>query len=122
MYSQIRSVPLLLVIAGLVFAQAPTPAKVAIINAQKAVADTEEIKKAQAALEAKYRPRQQAIEALQRNPFSNKPLLPIWRRLVRRSYKPHSLKNKSNCSALGKIYRLTSMPSGRTFLEKPGGR
>jgi outer membrane protein len=66
MYSQIRSVPLLLVIAGLVFAQAPTPAKVAIINAQKAVADTEEIKKAQAALEAKYRPRQQAIEALQR--------------------------------------------------------
>jgi|SRR6476646_3062621 outer membrane protein len=66
MYSQIRSVPLLLVIAGLVFAQAPTPAKVAIINAQKAVADTEEIKKAQAALEAKYRPRQQAIETLQR--------------------------------------------------------
>jgi outer membrane protein len=47
-------------------AQAPTPAKVAIINAQKAVADTEEIKKAQTALEAKYRPRQQAIESLQR--------------------------------------------------------
>jgi outer membrane protein len=43
------------------------PAKVAIINAQKAVADTQEIKKAQASLEAKYRPRQQAIENLQRD-------------------------------------------------------
>jgi outer membrane protein len=66
MYSQLRSVPLLLVIAGLALAQTPSPAKVAIINAQKAVADTEEIKKAQTALEAKYRPRQQAIESLQR--------------------------------------------------------
>ena len=66
MYSQLRSVPLLLVIAGLALAQTPSPAKVAIINAQKAVADTEEIKKAQTALEAKYRPRQQAIENLQR--------------------------------------------------------
>ena len=47
-------------------AQAPPPAKVAIINAQKAVADTQDIKKAQATLEAKYRPRQQAIENLQR--------------------------------------------------------
>jgi outer membrane protein len=66
MYSQLRSVPLLFVIAGLGLAQTPSPAKVAIINAQKAVADTEEIKKAQTALEAKYRPRQQAIENLQR--------------------------------------------------------
>jgi outer membrane protein len=66
MYSQLRSVPLLLVIAGLALAQTPSPAKVAIINAQKAVADTEEIKKAQTALEAKYRPRQQSIENLQR--------------------------------------------------------
>lgn len=41
------------------------PAKVAIINAQKAVADTQDIKKAQAILEAKYRPRQQAIQSLQ---------------------------------------------------------
>lgn len=66
MYSQLRSVPLLFVLAGLALAQTPSPAKVAIINAQKAVADTEEIKKAQTALEAKYRPRQQAIENLQR--------------------------------------------------------
>ena len=43
------------------------PAKVAIINAQKAVADTQEIKKAQATLEAKYRPRQQSIESLNRD-------------------------------------------------------
>ena len=47
--------------------QPPQPAKVAIINAQKAVADTADIKKAQASLEAKYKPRQQAIEALQRD-------------------------------------------------------
>lgn len=66
MYSYIRSVPLFFVMAGLVLAQAPPPAKVAIVNAQKAVADTQEIQKAQAALEAKYRPRQQSIENLQR--------------------------------------------------------
>jgi outer membrane protein len=66
MYLQIRSVSLLLVIAGFAVAQAPGPARVAIINAQKAVADTQEIKKDQAALEAKYRPRQQQIESLQR--------------------------------------------------------
>jgi outer membrane protein len=46
-------------------AQAPGPVKVAIINAQKAVADTQEIKKAQAAMESKYRPREQAIQSLQ---------------------------------------------------------
>jgi outer membrane protein len=46
-------------------AQAPAPAKVAIINAQKAVADTQEIKKAQAAMEAKYRSREQSIQSLQ---------------------------------------------------------
>jgi outer membrane protein len=39
--------------------------KVAIVNAQKSVADTQEIKKAQADLAAKYRPRQQDIEKLQ---------------------------------------------------------
>lgn len=41
------------------------PARVAIINAQKAVADTEEIKQAQAALQAKYGPRQKQIANLQ---------------------------------------------------------
>lgn len=39
--------------------------KIAIINAQKSVADTQELKKAQADLTAKYLPRQQAIEKLQ---------------------------------------------------------
>jgi outer membrane protein len=70
MHLQIRSAPLLIVLAAvtasLAPAQTPPPAKVAIINAQKAVADTAEIKKAQADLETKYRPRQQAIETLQR--------------------------------------------------------
>ena len=46
-------------------AQAIAPAKVAIINAQKAVADTQEIKKAQTVLESKYRTRQQSIQTLQ---------------------------------------------------------
>jgi len=69
MFSTIRS--LLLVASIAIFsaqglrAQAGGPLKVAIINAQKAVADTQEIKKAQAALESKYRPREQAIQNLQ---------------------------------------------------------
>ncbi len=60
-----------LLVAALAISGAPAvaqqigPAKVAIINAQKAVADTQDIKKAQAALEAKYRPRQQEIQTLQ---------------------------------------------------------
>lgn len=39
--------------------------KVAVINLQKAVLDSDEIKKASAALEAKYKPRQAVIEKLQ---------------------------------------------------------
>ena len=69
MLSTTRNVLLLTALAALPFAsataQAIPPAKVAIINAQKAVADTADIKKAQAALEAKYRPREQAIQSLQ---------------------------------------------------------
>lgn len=69
MFSRIRSVLLASAFVALVLpgarAQAPQPAKLAIINAQKAVADTAEIKKAQATLEAKYKPRQQAIQNLQ---------------------------------------------------------
>jgi outer membrane protein len=42
------------------------PVKVAIINAAKAVAETAEIQKAQAALQQKYKPRQQAIDDLQK--------------------------------------------------------
>src|SRR4051794_25109095 len=69
MFLNVRSV-LLLAAATLVpvatgHAQAIGPAKVAIINAQKAVADTQEIKKAQTTLEAKYRPRQETIQTLQ---------------------------------------------------------
>ena len=41
--------------------------KIAIINLQRAVLESAEIKKASAALEAKYRPRQQAIEKLQKD-------------------------------------------------------
>jgi outer membrane protein len=69
MVLNVRSVLLLaaatLVPAFSANAQAIAPAKVAIINAQKAVADTQEIKKAQTTLEAKYRPRQEAIQSLQ---------------------------------------------------------
>lgn len=50
-------------------AQAPAipPAKVAIINLQKAVGDTADIKKAQAALAAKYAPQQTELQNLQRD-------------------------------------------------------
>lgn len=40
--------------------------KVAIINIQKAILETGEIKKAQAALEAKYKPRQAELEKVQK--------------------------------------------------------
>lgn len=46
-------------------AQTIAPAKVAIVNVQKAVVDTQEIKKAQAEMEAKFKPRQDAITNLQ---------------------------------------------------------
>ena len=39
--------------------------KVAVINTQKAMADTEELKKASAAVEAKYKPRQDELGKLQ---------------------------------------------------------
>src|SRR5215831_11181991 len=71
MGSSLRSILLVVAVTTIPVAgvkgQAVAPAKVAIVNAQKAVADTQEIKKAQADLEAKYRPRQQSIEALQRD-------------------------------------------------------
>ena len=69
MFSKSRSI---LLLVGLAFspalpgvAQTASPTRVGIINAQKAVADTAEIKRAQATLEAKYKPRQQAITTLQ---------------------------------------------------------
>jgi outer membrane protein len=69
MCSNLRGISLLAAtaafLAGSAQGQTIGPAKIAIINAQKAVGETQEIKKAQAVLEAKYRPRQQAIESLQ---------------------------------------------------------
>jgi len=69
MFSKVRSVMFFAIAAATLAVgasgQAIAPAKVAIINAQKAVSDTQEIKKAQATLEAKYKPRQQAIQNLQ---------------------------------------------------------
>lgn len=57
---------LLLVCAGcLPAAPAFGQAKVGVINVQKAVAETAEIKKASADLEAKYRPRQEEMAKLQ---------------------------------------------------------
>ena len=44
---------------------AAAPAKVAIVNMQKALADSDELKKASAAVEAKYKPRQDEIGKLQ---------------------------------------------------------
>ena len=53
-----------LLLASLVAASAQT--KVGIINVQSAILDTAEIKKAQQELEARYKPRQQKVETLQR--------------------------------------------------------
>ena len=69
MFSKFRSV-LLSAAAAAIFAtavqaQATAPAKLAVINARKAVADTQDMRRALAALEAKYKPRQQALQSLQ---------------------------------------------------------
>jgi outer membrane protein len=65
-----RGVALVAATAALSFAQTPQAAiptaHVAIINLQKAVGETAEIRKAQATLQTKYKPRQDAIENLQR--------------------------------------------------------
>jgi outer membrane protein len=53
----------LLSVTGLASAQS----KVAIINLQRAVLESDEIKKASSELEAKYKPRQQAAEKLQQD-------------------------------------------------------
>jgi outer membrane protein len=54
----------LLLLASLAAASAQT--KVGIINVQNAILDTAEIKKAQVELETRYKPRQQKVEALQK--------------------------------------------------------
>ena len=46
---------------------APAQTKVGFINMQRAVLESAEIKKASAAMEAKYKPRQQALEDIQRD-------------------------------------------------------
>jgi outer membrane protein len=55
----------LMAIAAVGIAAAQT--KVGIVNSQKAMLDTSEIKKAQADLEAKYRPRQEQLAKLQQD-------------------------------------------------------
>jgi outer membrane protein len=48
-------------------AAASAQTKVAIINVQRAVLESAEIQKAQAAMEAKYKPRQQELEKIQKD-------------------------------------------------------
>ncbi len=68
MSSKVRSALLFVAASAIsisaVQAQVAGPAKVAIINAAKAVVDTAEFQKIQAAVQAKYLPRQQALEDL----------------------------------------------------------
>ncbi len=52
--------------AGLAAAQNAAPSKVAVINMQQAVLETDEIKKASAAMEAKYKPRQAEMEKIRK--------------------------------------------------------
>lgn len=66
------SAMLLVLLSGVGIVSAQTaapfqPTKVAVLNAQKAVADTAELKKVQAALETKYRPTENQIQALQQD-------------------------------------------------------
>jgi outer membrane protein len=65
--SKFVSRALMLCAAGVFsIAAASAQVKVGIVNIQKAILDTAEIKKAQAALEAKYKPRQAELEKVQK--------------------------------------------------------
>ncbi len=66
MFQKVRGAILVAAISLAAAATAQAQIKVAIINAQKSVADTQEIQAAQKVLEAKFKPRQDAIESLQR--------------------------------------------------------
>lgn len=67
MSSQLAGRAVIVLFAGLVsISTAAAQAKVAIINVQRAVVETAEIKKAQAELEAKYKPRTAELEKIQK--------------------------------------------------------
>jgi outer membrane protein len=67
MFLQTGLRPSLVCLALFAFSQiAPAQTKVAVINLQKAVFDSAEIKKADAEMQAKFKPRQEAIDQLQR--------------------------------------------------------
>src|SRR4051812_4239330 len=67
MFSKNLARALMIVCGGIIsMGAASAQAKVAIINVQKAIIDTAEIKKAQADLEAKYKPRTTELEKLQK--------------------------------------------------------
>lgn len=66
MFSRTGLGPLAACIALFAFSQiAPAQTKVAVINLQKAVFESAEIKKADAEMQAKFKPRQDAIDKLQ---------------------------------------------------------
>jgi outer membrane protein len=67
MFSKVRSVICVAALTLVAAASAQAQIKLAIINAQKAVADTQEIQAAQKALQDKYKTRQQQLEDLQRD-------------------------------------------------------
>lgn len=64
MLSRFRTQMMVAVCAAVLLPAASAQIKVAVISLQKAVVETAEIKKAQADLEARYRPRQQELEKL----------------------------------------------------------
>jgi outer membrane protein len=67
MFSRMGLRPSLVCFALFAFSQiAPAQTKVGVINLQKAVFDSAEIKKADADMQAKFKPRQDAIETLQK--------------------------------------------------------
>ncbi len=68
MFSWMGLRPSLVCLALIAFSQiAPAQSKVAVINLQKAVFETAEINKANTEMQAKFKPRQDAIDQLQRD-------------------------------------------------------
>ncbi len=66
-FHAIRSAMLCLAVALVASVTASAQVKVGVINVQKALSDTDELKKAQADLAKKYQPRQDEMEKLQKD-------------------------------------------------------
>ena len=95
--------------------------KIAVINTQKALLDTDEIKKAQLELEAKFKPRQDQLVKLQKELEDIRAQLQSGKlnELGTQEIKPRGSANNANCSACSRICRKTWSASAPRSCSAP---